>query len=270
MFKIKRLNNSKKMQKLSEQEIKEKEDLIKLYVNEKKSIAEIKNIYGCSWYIVKSKLKKYDISIRLKGSFLVDDDGELLYSKFNKCEITKMEYYNKWAKSKGFKNIKDYNNEYNHKSGRCLPMSENKECAQYLGVIIAERILPLIFNNVEMKPYGYPGYDAICSRNLKIQVKSSCLHIKDNSCFFSIKKNKVADYFFMVAFDNRENLNVIHIWLIKSDENIKTQSFDGKLNERSGFTISNSEKILKKYVKYEIVDKLEEIQKICNEFKGAI
>lgn len=74
----------------------------------------------------------------------------------------------------------------------------------------------------------------------------------------------------MVSFDNRYNLNVEHIWLIKGNENIETNIFNKKLNERTGFSIMNNEKSFKKYIKYEIVDKLEKVQKACVEFKNNI
>ena len=212
-----------------------KKDLERLYIDEEKSLIEISKIYECNRETVKNRLNKYEIPIRPHGAFLVDSDGNTLKSKYNKGEICWSEYGNKWTKSKGFKNDAEYNRKMRYKRGvgTGLSMCENKDCTAYLGVYIAERILPKIFDNVEMKPYGYPGYDAICSRDLKIQVKSSCLH-KNNSWVFNVKKNKIADYFFMVAFDNRDDLNVMRMWLIKGSENIKTYGlyvFDGNLNE---------------------------------------
>ena len=146
-------------------------------------------------------------------------------------------------------------------------MSENKECASYLGIYIAEEILPLIFDDVVRMPDGHKDYDFICIKGYKIQVKSSCLRNIYDKWIFMIRKNKIADYFFMVAFDNRDDLNVLHMWLIKGDENIKTNKFDKKLNERVSFTIINGEKLMKRYIKYEIIDKLDEVQKVCDEFK---
>ena len=104
------------------------------------------------------------------------------------------------------------------------PMSENKECSLYLGVHVAEQVLSKVFKNVKQMPNGNKGYDFICNKNMKIDVKSSTIlkrDYKSDSWLFQIKRNKIADYFLCLAFDNREDLNPLHIWLIPS-ENIKS------------------------------------------------
>ena len=98
-----------------------------------------------------------------------------------------------------------------------LPMSENKECASYLGVHINERLLKHLFDDVEVMPYGNPGFDFICNNGKKIDGKSSCLN-KDGRWKFTINHNTTADYFFCVAYDNRRNLNIIHIWMLPGDK----------------------------------------------------
>ena len=35
---------------------------------------------------------------------------------------------------------------------------------------------------------------------------------------FHVKKNTVADFFLCIAFDNRESLTPLHLWLIPSNE----------------------------------------------------
>ena len=101
----------------------------------------------------------------------------------------------------------------NHRDNGVLSMNENKECSAYLGVHINERMLRHLFNDVEVMPYGNPGYDFICNHGKKIDGKSSCLH--KNGCWsFAIKHNTTADYFLLVAYDNRKDLNPLHIWLI--------------------------------------------------------
>jgi len=94
-----------------------------------------------------------------------------------------------------------------------LPMSKNKECPSYLGVHVNEGLLKQYFDDVEVMPYGNPGYDFICNNGWKIDGKSSCLN-KDGGWAFTIRHNTIADYFFLVAYDNREDLNPLHIWLI--------------------------------------------------------
>lgn len=91
----------------------------------------------------------------------------------------------------------------------------NPNCSSYLGVYIAERVLSKVFKNVERMPYGNPGYDFICDKGYKIDVKSTC-HTKSRckKYTFSIKRNKITDYFLFLAFDNRQDLNPLHLWLI--------------------------------------------------------
>lgn len=100
------------------------------------------------------------------------------------------------------------------KRGR-RPYNENKECSSYLGVHIAERVLGYVFKDVERMPIGNPGFDFICSRDKRIDVKSSCLsRTKYPSWSFSIKHNTTADYFLCMVFDNREDLTPLHVWLL--------------------------------------------------------
>lgn len=132
--------------------------------------------------------------------------------------------------------------ELNHRTGRCQPMSENRECASFLGVHVAERVLSHIFKNVIRMPINNPGFDFRCSRDYLVDAKSSCWnhhpHQADN-WQFHIDKNKIAEYFICIAFDNRENLTPEHIWLIPSAD----------VNDN--ITISIAESMLDKWSKYE-------------------
>lgn len=94
------------------------------------------------------------------------------------------------------------------------PMEENRECASFLGVHVAEQVLSNVFKNVERMPYNTPGYDFICGKGYKIDVKSSTIHKKGKYWQFHIRQNMCADYFLCIAFDNRENLNPLHLWLL--------------------------------------------------------
>jgi len=120
------------------------------------------------------------------------------------------------------KNRKAYNDAIsNHRRSHGVkPMSENKECALFLGVHVAEKVLSKVFKDVEVMPFGNPGYDFICNKGKKIDVKSSCAHISCNGVSrwqFHTVKNAVADYFLCIAFDNRHDLNPLHVWLIPSN-----------------------------------------------------
>ena len=134
--------------------------------------------------------------------------------------------------------VKASRTKHNRKNGH-LPMSENKECSQYLGIHKAERLLKHFFDDVEVMPYGHPGYDFVCKNGKKIDVKSSCTRKTTTRWSFIIDKNTIADYFWCVAFDNREDLNILHIWMLPGD----------KFNHLT--TASISESTLYKWSEYE-------------------
>ena len=102
-----------------------------------------------------------------------------------------------------------------------IPMDKNKNCSLYLGIHIAERVLSKVFKNVTRMNATNPGYDFICNKGMKIDVKSSCiLHRKNclDHFTFSIKRNTIPDYFLCIAFNSREDLKPIHMWLLPSSK----------------------------------------------------
>ena len=154
--------------------------------------------------------------------------------------------------------LHDINNDYNriitrfdfrHDNG----YKSNRNCSMFLGVHIAEQILSKIFENVEVMPIGNPGYDFICNNGYKIDVKSSCLH-GDGLWSFDFSKNKIADYFLCLAFDNRENLEPKYMWLLPS--NI--------VNNLTGTSISKS--TLNKWKEY--VLPINKVISCCNLMKN--
>jgi hypothetical protein len=107
--------------------------------------------------------------------------------------------------------------EYNYITGKSTPLGKNKNCALFLGVYVAETILSNVFKNVKRMPTNNPGYDFRCNHGKKIDVKSGCVCVRRTRApawQFHITRNMVADYFLCLAFDNRENLNPLHMWLI--------------------------------------------------------
>lgn len=98
-----------------------------------------------------------------------------------------------------------------------LPMGENKECPQYLGIHVAEKVMRHVFNDVDVMPRGNRGYDFVCNHGKLIDVKSSCLDAR-GGWQFNIRRNTVANYFLCIAFDNRKDLNPLYIWLIPGDK----------------------------------------------------
>lgn len=115
---------------------------------------------------------------------------------------------------------------YKRKKYGIVAHDKNTSCSMHLGCYIAERLLSKVFKSVKRMPITNQGYDFLCKRGMKIDVKSACLRYdgKNKTRWnFHIRKNKIADYFLCIAFDNRTNLNPIHLWLIPgNDVNCKT------------------------------------------------
>ena len=139
---------------------------------------------------------------------------------------------------------KDYFTRRNHEKGFHKPQSENKSCSSYLGIYVAERALSKFFDNITRMPANNPGYDFICGRGFKIDVKSGCLTKRKDrrpDWTFVVSKNKVADYFLCLAFDDRESLDPQHVWLIPGNV----------VNGQRTITIGNCSKSIARFAKYE-------------------
>ena len=98
-----------------------------------------------------------------------------------------------------------------------LPMSENTECTQYLGIAIAERLAMHLFKDVVRMPNGNPGFDFICAKDKKIDVKSACTSLNNGkypNWAFCINRNKIADYFLLLAFNSRADLEPLYQWMM--------------------------------------------------------
>ena len=81
-----------------------------------------------------------------------------------------------------------------------------------------------------------------------------------------IRYNNIADYFILVGFDNREDLDILYIWMFHKDQIIR----DNKFWKRDGFAITNNDKGLKKFKNYEIIDELGMLKYIINEMKEVV
>lgn len=135
-------------------------------------------------------------------------------------------------------------------------MSENKKCTLFLGVHVAEQVLSKVFKDIQEMPPCNPGYDFTCNQNKKIDVKSSCARINKlgrRTWGFKINHNTIADYFLCITFDNRNDLNPLHIWLIPGNV----------LNHSSGITISESR--IGKWDKYKL--DINKVTACCNTLK---
>ena len=165
----------------------------------------------------------------------------------------------------GYNKSSDYIRKWRHDNGIQAPMEENKDCAHYLGTCIAERkygriILPEIFGSiVQEMPYGHPKYDFLVTNNVKIDVKSCC--IRENQGWYGfephVRFNDVTDYFVILAFDDRENLNLLHVWSIGRNEIIRGHKF----YMRDSIKITNKYGKLLEFKRYEWTSKLECLKK---------
>lgn len=188
--------------------------------------------------------------------------------KYKDGEIRCKDYADYCAKNAGYVDYNERSREMKHINGIQRPMKDCKGDGVYLGVFVAERVLSSLFDNVQRMQYGNSGYDFVCGKGYKIDVKSACLNTREivNTYFdwnFRIKKNKIADYFLLLAFDNIDDLNPMHIWLIKGNEVIRKRKF----NEFVLFSISDSILSMRKVEKYELKGKLREIIDCCNIMK---
>ena len=163
-------------------------------------------------------------SCRVCGIELNDENWRPSLRKRNRrvCKKCNNKYDRSWRKAnpeRARENSRRRCARQRRKQGM-LPFNENRECALFLGIHVAERVLGHVFKDVEQMPNGNPGYDFICNHGKKIDVKSSCIvtHTVNGteyqSWHFNIRRNPIADFFLCVAFDNRDDLNPMYTWLI--------------------------------------------------------
>lgn len=123
--------------------------------------------------------------------------------------------YRKAYREHNIEHVRKIERESNYRAGRGKPMMTNPDCGVYLGIYIAERVLAGVFGHINRMPNNNQGYDFICGKGYKVDVKSATLSkYGPNSWSFTIRKNTTADYFLILAFDNRRDLNPEHIWMI--------------------------------------------------------
>lgn len=150
------------------------------------------------------------------------------------------------------------NRDWMYKTGKSHPMNKNRGCSSFLGIHVAEEVLAGLFEHVEKAPMNNPGWDFICGKKKRIDCKSSCLRQDSRTILwgFEINKNDKCDYFLCIAFDDRENLNPLHVWLIPGDV----------INHLVCLSITDSSKSLYKWKKYE--KSLDKVLTCCAILKG--
>ena len=113
-------------------------------------------------------------------------------------------------------------------------------------------------------PYGNPGFDWMCKEGYKIDNKASCL-IKLGASgtigwSYCIRCNKIADWFVLSAWDNRDNLYPLHVWAFHKNDMVKGRKFCSL----SSFSITNAPKYLNNLKNWEITDRLDKLKELCN------
>jgi hypothetical protein len=194
------------------------------------------------------------------------------------------EYFDKNAKSSGFK---DYNERQKLKSwenGTKSPADENFDCPFYLSDKTEEYFKKYLLNYFEYvrrseKLSHDGGIDIYCKgpkqksigiyqldqyKEYHFQIKARCIYYDPTGNYsiwkFPIRtnKNNIPDFWIFVGLLDRDEIiedNIIpeHSWLIYRDEIIDNHKTKGmKLYERDTISVTNSTKILSKYRKYEI------------------
>jgi hypothetical protein len=178
------------------------------------------------------------------------------------CKIRK-EYLDKCAQKAGFKNNTERVKEWTHKTGRNLPMEFNEECAAWFGDFICENYIIKTFEEPIRTPYGNPGFDWLCKKGEKIDHKGSCLiYGKYGSphWIFNIMCNNIADWFILSAWDNRDSLNPLHVWIFYRYDIVRGRKFC----EFDSFLVTNTPEKLKELEKWEVTDRLDKLKELCN------
>ena len=179
-------------------------------------------------------------------------DREYYINNRDRIKLQTSEYY-----LDNLEACKKHSREKYHNETGSLGMDGNRSCSLFLGVHIAETILSNVFDDVTRMPHKNIGYDFICNKGKKIDVKSSCRNIRDNRSdkwTFSTRHNTIADYFLCIAFDDRESLNPEHLWLIPG------YVANGKCS------ISVSVSTISKWDEYK-VNRLDDVIECCNIFR---
>lgn len=144
--------------------------------------------------------------------------------KYREIHKEELKEYKRKYRQENKERLFTTNKEWYERVGReqrgSVSMYENKTCAQYLGIVIGERLCRHLFKDIEVMPNGNTGYDIICNKGKKIDVKTACITLDRASLHwqFRIDYNITADFFILVAFDNLTDLNPLHMWMIPGEE----------------------------------------------------
>jgi len=179
---------------------------------------------------------------------------------------TEAEYQNKCAQKRGFKDHAESAKEWAHETGRNLPKEFNENCSVYFGEF-TESLMVQTFEGAAKMPPNNPGFDWTCKRGDKIDNKGSCLvYLADRWAGrweFYIDYNNIADWFILSAWDNRDSLNPLHVWIFHKNDIIRGKIFW----RRSALAINNTTKGLREFKKWEVTDRLDKLKELCNRIR---
>jgi hypothetical protein len=187
-----------------------------------------------------------------------------LYSKAG-CKNSK-EYQDKNAQKLGYESNSERVRMGRWNKGLHSPMSENDECSSYFGVYIAENYISKLFEDPIVAPYGTQGYDWICRKGKKIELKSRCLQQQGKRIgwnFTGIDYNNIADYFILSGWKDRESLLPLFAWMFHRKDIIRGREFW----DRESFYITNRPEYLREFKRYELKDKLYKLKELCDKLK---
>jgi len=178
---------------------------------------------------------------------------------------TYKEYKDRCAKNAGFKDHNERSNQWRHETGRRLSNDFNEDCSVHFGNF-TENIMIQTFEDVIKMPPNNPGFDWICKTGEKIDNKGVCLTFGYPSWSFSIRCNKIADWFILSAWDNRDSLTPLHVWAFHKDNIVRGRKF---CNFETFWILDTPQK-LKELKNYEVTDRLDKLKELCNKKKRNI
>lgn len=176
---------------------------------------------------------------------------------------TRKEYLDRCAQKAGFKDDSERVKEWMYRTGRCLPMEVNEDCASWFGEYISQNYVMKTFEDPIKMPYGNPGFDWICKRGERIDHKGSCLicgNYGSPHWFFNIMYNNMSDWFILSAWDNRDSLSPMHVWMFHKNDMVRGRRFC----EFEGFQVTNTPEKLKELEKWEVTERLDKLKELCH------
>jgi len=170
-----------------------------------------------------------------------------------KCQNERNKQYRKSNPEISKKNT-EYTTRRRHNLGIVTPKEYAIKTSIWLNDCVGKETITHILSceRVERKK----GHSLVCNKSNRILVYCRCLyaHIKRKQYkntehiyirntweFYFRSKNCNAEYVVLIGFDDRDKLNISHIWCIPFDE----------IAEKKTITITNSKKSINNWAKYE-------------------